>query len=73
MAKLKKFRVYAAAIGHSGAAFYKPAETFGYVEAESAMRALDLVGERIRVRHIPRKLSIAVLGVGSIHVEEVPA
>lgn len=65
------FRIYAAAVGRPGSAIYKPRQDFGTIEAESEMRALDLVAEKIGERHLPRTRSIPVMGIGSIKVEAI--
>lgn len=68
---MTEFRVFSPAVGQPGTGYYRAREDFGTVEAPSAMRALDIIAERIGVHHIERHHSIAVLGVGSIKVEPV--
>lgn len=50
---------------------YTPRRDFGTVTAESDMRALDIVADRIGAIHIARHQTIAVMGVGSIAVERI--
>jgi hypothetical protein len=66
----KTYRVFAAAIGRPGTDMYVPRQDFGTVQAPNAMRALDIVAERIGERHQERHQSIPVMGVGSVMVEE---
>jgi len=68
---MTKFKIISMQVGRPGASIYKPAETLGYIEAPSKMRALDAVAEKIGARHMPRTHTIPVLGIGSITVEEV--
>jgi hypothetical protein len=68
--KTKTFRIYSVAIGRPGVSYYKPRQEFGTIEATGKMDALDKIAEKIGERHIKGLHSIAVLGVGSLTVEE---